>query len=129
MTRLKETLESTKLEVGENKVAAILIAAITGVGAIVSALGVPGSVIGRMVRDQYPDSLDPSQRMRGSHRYSTGLRFSYLPDARRRAGRPTGPSSGAQKRPTFTGRLRAEILMRLPLSTPKELARRRLLPT
>jgi hypothetical protein len=51
MTNLKETLQAAKPEVGENRVAAFLLASITGIGTIISALGVSGSVVGRMVRN------------------------------------------------------------------------------
>lgn len=44
-------LNEAKASVGQNKVAAALLAAITGVGTLLSAFGVSGNVIGRMVRD------------------------------------------------------------------------------
>lgn len=51
MSELSEKLSDATAAVGENRVAASLLAAITGVGALLSAIGVSGSVIGRMVRD------------------------------------------------------------------------------
>ncbi len=53
MSAFKEKLEAVKPEVGDNKVAAFLLASITGVGTIFTALGVSGNVVGRMVRDHW----------------------------------------------------------------------------
>lgn len=51
MSELSEKLNEATAAVGDNGIAASLLAAITGVGALLSAIGVSGSVIGRMVRD------------------------------------------------------------------------------
>jgi hypothetical protein len=51
MSELSEKLNSATAAVGKDRVAAFLLAAFTGVGALLSAVGVSGNVIGRMVRD------------------------------------------------------------------------------